>query len=258
MVITLSNYHFEATVISRGKGRSLAKSLNYITGERVRDSYLGKTYYSKRDDVLMQKIYLPENVPTHFNNLQSLCDEMDKCEKRCDARTARAFVGSLPNELPYDSLEHIVSFFIKECFTSRGICAIAAIHEGRNDADPSKNNPHVHIITATRTADENGFSRNKCREYDNKEYLRYWRKQWELAQNRAYSHNGRDERVSCKSYKDRDIIKLKPIRHRSRIDWQKELEGLNTLKDDINRAIKKARQRKAERERDELSRQRSR
>lgn len=36
-------YHMEVSILSRGKGRSLGASLSYISGEKIHDSYSGKT-----------------------------------------------------------------------------------------------------------------------------------------------------------------------------------------------------------------------
>lgn len=233
----MANYHFEVSVISRGKGRSLAKSMNYITGQRVKDAYWEKTYYNRRRDVLFTRVYLPSNAPPELKDMQFLCDEIEKSEKRYDARTAREFKCSLPNELPIDELEKIVSDFICENFISQGICAVAAIHEGRNDAEAEKNNPHVHIIVATRTVDENGFSRKKCRDFDKRDRLLLWRKQWEKVLNRAYERNKLPEKVSCESLEVQGIIDIEPTIHLSRIDWQKEKRGERTLSGDIKREI---------------------
>ena len=56
-VIAMANYHFEATVISRGKGRSITGSVNYISGVRLRDYYSNRTYYRRRDDVVFCKVF---------------------------------------------------------------------------------------------------------------------------------------------------------------------------------------------------------
>ena len=96
----MANYHFEVTIISRGKGRSVTAAMGYISGKTLRDNYSGKTYYNSRNDVIWQKIFLPNDAPQEFRNLQHLCNEIECAEVRRDARTARQFIGSLPNELP--------------------------------------------------------------------------------------------------------------------------------------------------------------
>ncbi|MGN0679864.1 MAG: MobA/MobL family protein [Oscillospiraceae bacterium] len=240
----MANYHLEVKNISRGAGHSLARLLNYICGREVADNYLGRKFSRKRNDVLFTKVFLPANAPPDYCDLQHLCDEIEKSEKRYDARTGREFICSLPNELPYDELEKIVSEFIEECFTSRGVCAVAATHEGRNETDPSRNNPHVHIIISTRTADKDGFSKKKAREFDKRECVGIWRKKWELVLNRAYERSKRPERVSCESYEIQRNTDIEPTIHLSRIDWQKEKRGERTPNGDIKREISKRNQEK--------------
>lgn len=172
----MASYHFTVSPISRGKGDSITCSVSYITGRNLIDDYCGKTYYHARQDDLYQQIILPEYAPEGFHDLQSLCRAIDAAEKRYDARTGREYIGSLPNELPLDEQIHIVTEFAESCFLEKSLCAIIAIHEGRNDADPSQNNPHSHMIIPTRTLTPNGFSSVKCRELDRKSLLLDWRK----------------------------------------------------------------------------------
>lgn len=157
----MANFHLEIGTISRGKGRSIVKSASYIFGEKLYDEYNGMTCYSSRKDVLFRTIFLPDKAPPAFNHLQSLCTEIDKAEHRYDARTAREFKGSLPNELPLCEQIQIVREYIDNNFISQGLCAIAAIHDGTNKVDPKRNNPHVHIIISTRSVEPNGFSKKK-------------------------------------------------------------------------------------------------
>lgn len=233
----MANYYLEAQAISRRKGRSVTRLANYITGRKLHDSYNSKTYYRKRHDVLYCRIFQPANVPSDFYDLQCLCDKIEAAEIRYDARTAREFKGSLPNELPLRQLIHIVCDFVDANFVNQGLCAIAAIHEGRNEADPSRNNPHVHIIVPTRTVGPEGFSKKKDREHDNRKHIVIWREQWALIQNRAYERNGLDKRVSHESLKVQGVCDREPTVRLSRIDWQKEQRGERTSAGDLKRAI---------------------
>lgn len=224
----MANFHLEVQVISRGKGRSVTKLANYISGRKLHDGYTNKTYYKRRQDVLYYKVFQPSGVPSSFNDLQHLCTEIEKAENRYDARTAREFKCSLPNELPVHELVQIVSEYIDTNFVKYDLCAIAAIHKGQNTTDPSKNNPHVHIIVPTRTIGADGFSEKKDREHDKKKYIDIWREQWALAQNRAYERNGLNIRVSHESLEVQGEHGREPTIHLSRIDWQKEQRGERT------------------------------
>lgn len=141
----MANYHFEIKNVSRSKGGSISRRTSYIFGEKLRDNYLNQNCYKKRSDVLFRKVFLPRAAPSEYGNLQALCNAIDKAEKRYDERTAKELIGSLPNELSVNEIVKIVTEFVSVNFTEFGLAAIAAIHDGRNDADKSRSNPHVHI-----------------------------------------------------------------------------------------------------------------
>lgn len=258
----MANFHLEVKTISRGKCQSITNSVSYISGAKLHDERSNKNCYHSRQDVLQCIIFLPNNAPSEFHHLQNLCYEIDRAERRYDARTAREFKGSLPNELPFSEQSRIVREYITKNFTSHGLCAIAAIHEGKNKLDPKRNNPYVHIIIPTRSVCPDGFCKKKNREWDKRQYINIWREDWANVQNRAYERNGMDIRVSHESLEVQGIKDREPTIHLSRIDWQREQHGERTLAGDRKRAIKerneeRARQRQIELEREyelELSR----
>ena len=250
----MANYHLEVNNIGRRKHKSLAKLVNYITGYSIYDSRNKKTYNAERSDVLYHGIFLPDNAPKEFMDIQTLCTKIDEAEHRVDARTAREFIGSLPNELCEDDIEKIVYDFISKNFISCGLAAIAAIHSGRNESDPAKNNPHVHILVTTRRVTPDGLSKEKFRDFDRFEYIDIWRESWAEIQNQAYRDRGLDIEVSCKNLEEQGIER-KPIKRLSLTDWQREERGERTAVGDINRAIKERSRREEQREHDiELSR----
>ncbi|MDE6030401.1 MAG: MobA/MobL family protein [Oscillospiraceae bacterium] len=232
----MANYHLEVKNISRGSGGSITRRASYIYGEKLHDNYLGKICFKNRDDVLLRKIFLPSNSPLEYGSLQTLCDEIDKAEKRYDARTAKEFIGSLPNELPHGEIVKIVEDFVTVNFIEKGLAAIAAIHEGRNAADESRNNPHAHILVTTRTLSADGFSRKKFREINNKENLLVWRERWAQLQNRAYERSGLDIMVSHECLKVQGVERI-PTPHLCVIDWQREKGGEHTPAGDIRREV---------------------
>lgn len=240
----MSNYHFEVTIISRGKGRSVTSSVSYISGRALHDIHNGKTYYKHREDLAWQKIFLPDHAPAEFRQLQHLCDEIECAEMRWDARTARQLTASLPNELPLGELVRIVHEFVADNFTSQGLCTVAAIHRKHNHHDPKKNNPHVHMIVPTRPVGPDGFCKLKDREHDKRKYITIWREQWATVQNRAYERNGLDIQVSHESLEAQGKHDREPTIHLSRIDWQKEQRGERTPAGDRKRAVKERNQRR--------------
>lgn len=213
------NYHVEVSPLSRGKGRSLGSVLSYISGKEVHDNYSGKTYRHRRFDLVQFRVYLPPSAPNALRDLQCLCDELNKVEKRKDARTGRLFICSLPNELAPGEWAKIVKDFVKENFVDRGLCAVAAIHRGKLSLDrPS--NPHVHIIVSTRTVGLDGFNPKKDREHDKRSYIEVWRRAWAEVQNRACERCHIEERVSHESLRVQGIAR-EPLRHVNYVDWQR-------------------------------------
>lgn len=253
----MANYHLEIKNVSRGNGDSITRRTSYIFGEKLRDNYLGNNCYKTRSDVLFRNVFLPINAPPEYGDLQTLCDEIDKAEKRYDARTAKEFIGSLPNELPQSEIVKIVEDFVKTNFIENGFAVVAAIHEGHNDKDKNLNNPHVHILVTTRTLDTNGFDCKKARELDQKENVQKWREEWAIVQNRAYERNGLDIRVSHESLEVQGK-KRKPTPHISVIDWQKEKKSERTRAGDNRRAIREQNKRQHREKDHEKPRARSR
>lgn len=235
----MANYHLEVKSISRGKGHSVTGRVSYISGRPLYDSYKDKQYSNHRKDVVRQMIFLPDAAPPEFQDPQHLCDEIERAEVRKDARTAREFIGSLPNELSPGEWVRIVRDFIRRNFVDHGLCAIAAIHRGFNRDDPSKNNPHVHIIVPTRTVGPDGFSKLKDREHDKRAYINIWREQWAAEQNRAYERNYLDIRVSHERLEVQGVRDRQPTIHLSLADWQREKRGMRTRAGDRKREIEK-------------------
>ena len=228
-------YHMEVSILSRGKGRSLGASLSYISGKKIHDSYSGKNHHHRRTDLVQCKVYYPPDAPKELADIQYLCDEINKAEKRKDARTGRQFIGSLPNELPPREWTRIVEEFIEENFTANNLCAVAAIHRGKLSSK-QLSNPHVHIIVSTRTVGPDGFNPKKDREHDKRSYIEIWRRSWADVQNRAYERYGMKVRVSHLSYEVQGIDKESLI-HLHISDWKKEMRGQRTDAGDRRRRI---------------------
>ena len=217
----MANFHLEVKNIGRRKHKSLAKIVNYITGQSIYDSRNKRTYNVERTDVIYRGNFLPDNAPDEFADIQTLCTKIDEAEKRADARTAREYIGSLPNELSDDDIKEIVFEFVSRNFVDYGLAAIVGIHRGENELDPEKSNPHVHILVTTRVVTPEGFSKEKFREFNRREYIGIWRESWAEIQNQVYRNRGLDIEVSCQSL-EKQGIKREPVKHLSIADWQRE------------------------------------
>jgi hypothetical protein len=73
-----------------------------------------------------------------------------------------------------------------------GMCAVVAIHEGRNENNPAFNNPHMHVLLTTRpiNSEGNGFDQKKERNWNKRSYVTLWREQLATMINNAYERNG--------------------------------------------------------------------
>lgn len=232
----MAMFHVEVSPISRGRGMSIAQRLSYVSGTSLVDCFTGKTYSKERDDVRFCQIYQPSPAPEKFYELQALADALDRAETRKDSRTGRELVCSLPNELHIEDWVEIVEQFIDEDVLCHRLCAVAAIHSGRNAENPQKNNPHAHLIISTRAVSADGFSGWKDRQRDKLEYLVRCREQWAHLQNLAFERNGLEIRLDHRSYREQGIDR-EPRKHLSRTGWEMEKRGERTLVGDANRAI---------------------
>lgn len=232
----MSSYHFSLAKISRRDGQSITRTASYITGMLLHDCYIDNDYDLPREDVLYAQVFLPDGAPQELNDLQRLVNAIDQAERRKDARTGKEITASLPNELPVKEDVDIVSRFVAANITAHQLCAIAAIHSGRNDEDPSRSNPHVHIIFATRPVTIEGFSRLKDRENDHPLFLDHCREGWARIQNEAYERAGLDIHVDHRSFRDQGLDR-EPMQRLSYDDYQRELQGERTPAGDLNREI---------------------
>ena len=232
----MGNYYFNTTSVSRGKGMSLARRSNYITGLPMRKFHSGDIYSRRRDDVLFVRVFLPLTAPADFYDLQTLVDHAEMAEHRKDARTARDIKGSLPNELHVSELKDIVTEFITHNFVSRKLAVIAAIHAGENQQDPTRNNPHVHMLISTRTLGPEGFSTSKYTELDKRSTLFAWRADWARVQNEAYARHDLITRVDHRSLREKGVER-EPLPYLSRADWWREKHGERTEAGDLRRTV---------------------
>lgn len=231
-------YGFDVRPISRLKDQSVCKTAAYILRENVRDEYQGKThYYARGKDLLFSEILLPETAPKRFYDLSILLTEIDRAEKRYDARTGRVVRLSLPNrkELSIEDLIQLAKEFIKEVFLSMGMCAVLAIHEGKHE-DPQKNNPHAHILLTDRPVGPEGFCAKKDRTWNQVSQLNRWRQLWAEKQNQLFRDRQLDVRVSHESLEVQGIQR-EPTLPLGRAAAALERKGIQTERGNRNREI---------------------
>ena len=247
----MANYHLELKLICRGKGQSLTRQANYITGRPLYDLYLDKLYNTPRPDVLSVDILLPKDAPTALLDLEQLCHAVDRAERRWDARTARSLIGSLPNELSLPEWRQMVESFIRRNFLDRGLCAVAAIHHGKHPRDPRLDNPHVHIIVPIRAVGPDGFLEKKDRSLNRRDCLLQWRTDWALVQNQAYERRGLAVRVSHEKLETQGITDREPTVHIHHWDWKREQRSERTTVGNCQQEIRRRGERKQEKTREQ-------
>ena len=195
-------YRCEARIITRGKGHSAVAAAAYRTGSKIQDERAGITHnYSSRQKGVVESVILrPENSPEWTAKTDTLWNEVERSEKRKDARLAREFILTLPRELsPKEQIQLSVEW-AQSNLVSKGMVVEVSLHNPKGG-----NNPHAHVLCTMRTIEGDNFSAKKPREWNDVEVLRDWRKSWEVWANAALEKAGRPERIDCRSLKDRGI-----------------------------------------------------
>ena len=157
----MSIYSCNISNVSRAKGSTSCATLSSISGERVYDERLGKTFYGfgRLERIWHFDVVLPENAPAKYNNAATLFNSLELSEKSSNARTAKKVMVALPYVVDPNLWEMVIEDFIRDNFTKNGYCAAYAIH-----TDKENKNPHVHILIANRQLDQNGeWAKTKTR-----------------------------------------------------------------------------------------------
>lgn len=232
----MTHYGFNIAVLSRLKGGSVIQTLAYICREKLYDEHNRKTFnYSHNTDFIHYEVSLPENAPPEFDDAMILCNEIEKSEKRYDARIGRTSWLSLPNKLSPTEWIEMVREFVNEAFVSLGMCAVWAVHYSKHPDDPSKDNPNAHILFTDRPVSSEGFCAKKDRTWNNKKHVRVWRKIWADVQNRMLESKGL-EKVSHESLEVQDV-KREPTIPLGRAAIEMETRGIQTERGNKNREI---------------------
>lgn len=223
-------YHLSVQVISRGKGKSCVAAAAYRAGEKLKDERQDLCHsYTKKTDI-ESEILAPANSPSWVYDREKLWNEVDKSEKRCNARTAREINVALPLELSKEQQKELARNFVAENFVNKGIVADLCFHF--NDS----NNPHFHVMLTTREINQDGFTK-KNREWDNKELVEQWREQWANHANKALERSGSIERIDHRSYKNQGIDQV-PTIHLGKTASELQKKGIENERAEINRQIK--------------------
>lgn len=164
--LEIKSLHTHIDIVSRSKGHSIIAKAAYNARDKLRDEYYVKIHdYSKKDDLVFSKIFLPKHIPKEFSNREYLWNSVEKIEKSKNSQLARNLLFTLPRELNEEDRIKLISEFIEENFTSKGMIADCNIHNPT--ASDNEEQPHAHILLTLREIDEQGKWKPKSR----KEYI---------------------------------------------------------------------------------------
>ena len=187
-------YHLRVKVMSRGKGHSAVHAAAYRSGEKLSCERSGKTYdYTRKGHVGECFIMTPTVAHEWASVRQEAWNEVERVEKRKDARLAREIEVALPRELDAESCVALLREFAQRHFVDKGMIADICIHRPPT-MDGSGENPHAHIMLTTRAITKDGFGA-KVAAWNKVELLEEWRKEWMRAANAALERRGVDERI---------------------------------------------------------------
>ena len=256
-------FHFNISMISRGKSKSAVASAAYISCEKIKNEWDGVTHdYHNKKGLLHSEIFLLENIPKEFQNRSFLWNSVELNEKASNAQLARNFIIALPKELSFEENKKLITEFIQENFVSKGMIADLAIHDESNEGN---NNIHAHIMTTLRPINEKGQWQAKSKkeyilddegnkilnkngkpktrkveltDWNNKGNAEKWRESFAEICNIYLERNNLEKRVDHRSFERQGIEEI-PTIHLGASARALERKGIETDKGNINREIKK-------------------
>lgn len=186
-------YHFDASVISRSKGRSATAASAYRVAERVVDHRTGEVHdYTRKHGVAHSEILAPAHAPDWARDRSALWNAVELAERRKDAQVSREVRVALPSELSAEQNRELVRGFVQAQFVARGMVADIALHAPGREGD--QRNHHAHIMLTTREIGAEGFGA-KNRDWNAKELLVDWRSSWAEHVNQTLERCNVHERV---------------------------------------------------------------
>lgn len=258
----IKSLHTHVDIVSRSKGASVIAKAAYNARDKLRDEYYVKVHdYSKKDDLVFSKIFLPEHIPKEFSNREYLWNSVEKIEKSKNSQLARNLLFTLPRELNEEDRIKLISEFIEENFTSKGMIADCNIHNPT--ASDNEEQPHAHILLTLREIDEQGNWKPKSRkEYildENGEKIKLksgnyksrkvnlndwnepnkakeWRENFSKKANEYLAKNNIQKRIDPRTFEEQGREELPQI-HLGTSSYQMEKKGIQTERGNHNRKI---------------------
>ena len=254
--------HTHVDIVARSKGASVIAKAAYNARDKLQDEYYGKTHdYSKKEDLVFSKIFLPEHIPKEFSDREYLWNEVEKIEKSKNSQLARNLLFELPRELNEQDRIKLISEFIEENFTSKGMIADCSIHNPM--ASDHEEQPHAHILLTLREMDSEGKWKPKCRkeyildengekiklksgnyksrkvnlnDWNEPDKAKEWRENFSKKANEYLARNNIDKRIDPRTFEEQGREELPQI-HLGTSSYQMEKKGIQTERGNQNRKI---------------------
>ena len=258
----IKSLHTHVDIVARSKEHSVIAKAAYNERDKLQDEYYGKTHdYSKKEDLVFSKIFLPEHIPKEFSNREYLWNEVEKIEKSKNSQLARNLLFTLPRELNEQDRIKLIGEFIEENFTSKGMIADCNIHNPM--ASDHEEQPHAHILLTLREIDEKGNWKPKCRkkyildengekiklksgnyksrkvnlnDWNEPDKAKEWRENFSKKANEYLARNNINKRIDPRTFKEQGRGELPQI-HLGTSSYQMEKKGIQTERGNQNRKI---------------------
>ena len=254
--------HTHVDIVTRSKGASVIAKAAYNARDKLNDEHYGKVHdYSKKEDLVFSKIFLPEHISKEFSDREYLWNSVEKIEKSKNSQLARNLLFTLPRELNEEDRIKLISEFIEENFTSKGMIADCNIHNPL--ASDNEEQPHAHILLTLREIDKQGKWKPKCRkeyildengekiklksgnyksrkvnlnDWNEPDKAKEWRENFSKKANEYLEKNGFVKRIDPRTFEDQGREELPQI-HLGTASYQMEKKGIKTERGNHNRKI---------------------
>lgn len=182
--MAIAFFHFKH--ISRGNGQSVVAASAYRAGEKLWDESREEWHDYTKKEVAHTEMLVCAQAPSWASDRDRLWNEVERVEKRSDARLARDGVLALPNELSLEQNLGLVQGFLTRQFVERGMVVDFAIHN-------AKGNPHCHFLATDRHFENGCFAAKKNRKWNEAIFLESLKSDWAKSVNIALEQAGFDE-----------------------------------------------------------------
>jgi len=137
-------FHCHVTPVSRAKGGSAKSAEEYVT-KKSKDKITHITDYTN-------------GKKTEREYAHELWSEIEKANRRCDARLALRVVIAIPQEITEEERAEVIEEISKRISEEYGVLVTAAVHEPDKG---DKRNVHAHMLLSTNRVDKTVGRKNR-------------------------------------------------------------------------------------------------